>query len=420
MATEQIITGPDALEHLGRYVADKGWRRILVVDDANTHEALGRRLAADLAAAGCRVTQLTYPERKGLLADEEAARLVLERLEQDEPVAAAAVGSGVLNDLTRYATFAAQVPYVSVPTAASMDGYASSVAAMQFDGMKVTHPAHAPLAVFADPGVLAAAPPDMARWGLGDLLGKASATFDWYLSHELWGEALCPAVAQEVREAVDRCLAALPAILDNQPEGLAALVEGLIGSGLAMAKVGSSRPASGCEHHASHFWDLCAYRGLRPHAPHGLQVGYATRFCLKIQHAIVDRLADPALPRPALPTPPPGEADPGGQRWLGPDTESLAAVRTEKRSFYASHRRAWPSNATSWAGTATRLRRAAANFADVEAALEQAGIPATAGYLDVGTPMLEATWRFANRLRARYTALDFLEGTNIEAAPATG
>ena len=57
----------------------------------------------------------------------------------------------------------------------------------------------------------------------------------------------------------------------------------LIDSGLAMAAVGSSRPASGCEHHASHLWDLLAGRGVRPRALHGLQVGYATVFAMRLQ-----------------------------------------------------------------------------------------------------------------------------------------
>ena len=56
-----------------------------------------------------------------------------------------------------------------------MDGYASSVAAMQVDGVKVTYPARAPGAIFADPRVCAAAPAELTRAGIGDLLGKATA-----------------------------------------------------------------------------------------------------------------------------------------------------------------------------------------------------------------------------------------------------
>jgi ribosomal protein S18 acetylase RimI-like enzyme len=46
------------------------------------------------------------------------------------------------------------IPYLSVATAPSLDGYASNIAAMQFVGVKTTLPAHSLLAIFADPHVL--------------------------------------------------------------------------------------------------------------------------------------------------------------------------------------------------------------------------------------------------------------------------
>ena len=69
-----------------------------------------------------------------------------------------------------------------------MDGYASSVAAMQIDGVKVTFPARAPRAIFADPRVAAAAPAELTRAGIGDLLAKATARVDWLAAHLLYGE----------------------------------------------------------------------------------------------------------------------------------------------------------------------------------------------------------------------------------------
>ena len=67
-----------------------------------------------------------------------------------------AVGSGTLTDIVRYAAHSAGCDFVSVPTAASMDGYASSVAALERDGVKLTLPARAPAAIFADPRIAAA------------------------------------------------------------------------------------------------------------------------------------------------------------------------------------------------------------------------------------------------------------------------
>ncbi|EQD53494.1 3-dehydroquinate synthase, partial [mine drainage metagenome] len=146
-----------------------------------------------------------------------------------------AVGAGVVNDVTRYATFLDGVSYVSVPTAPSMDGYASSVAAMQFDGVKVTLPAHAPCGIFADPVVLAAAPPEMIVWGFGDLIGKATARFDWVLGHGASGEPFCEMVEARVLVPLTRCVEDVGNLLAGDEDAIVALTTGLVESGVAMA-----------------------------------------------------------------------------------------------------------------------------------------------------------------------------------------
>src|ERR1019366_7098776 len=91
-------------------------------------------------------------------------------------------------DIVHYAAHSAGCDFVSVPTAASMDGYASSVAAMERDGVKLTLPARAPAAIFADPRIAAAPPVGLARAGIGDLLAKTTARVDWLATHLLYGE----------------------------------------------------------------------------------------------------------------------------------------------------------------------------------------------------------------------------------------
>ena len=113
------------------------------------------------------------------------------------------MGSGVITDITRYAAHLEDRDFVSVPTAASMDGYASGVAAMEFGGVKVTYPARAPLAIFADPAVLAAAPAELTRSGLGDLLGKATARIDWLA-------ATCSTERPSVRRSRPACWGCSP------------------------------------------------------------------------------------------------------------------------------------------------------------------------------------------------------------------
>ena len=87
-----------------------------------------------------------FAQRSGLLASPEAVAVVRERARGCGRLLA--VGSGVVTDIVRYAAHLEDLDFISVPTAASMDGYASTVAALQIDGVKVTYSARAPLAIF--------------------------------------------------------------------------------------------------------------------------------------------------------------------------------------------------------------------------------------------------------------------------------
>ena len=112
------------------------------------------------------------------------------RLAADERLGAIAVGSGVVNDLTKYASALAGRAYMAVPTAASMDGYAASGAPLIEDGFKRTKACAPPLAIMAEPAVVADAPAGMAGWGYGDLAGKHTAGMDWVIADALGIEAI--------------------------------------------------------------------------------------------------------------------------------------------------------------------------------------------------------------------------------------
>lgn len=391
----EVVVADDALERL----AASGPNRALVVMDANTREAAGQRVAAALSAP----ETLVFEQRRGLPAGPDEVAAVEHRITPaTTPVA---VGSGVITDIVRAAAHRRGVDFLSVPTAASMDGYASSVAALQMDGVKVTSPARAPAAIFADPRVLAAAPPELTRAGIGDVLAKASALVDWQAAHLLLGEPLDPEVLAEVRALVDRTAAGVDALLAREPKAARGLLLALIDSGLAITRVGSSRPASGCEHHASHFWDLLAARGRRSHHLHGLQVGYATHFAMRLQRFAYGG----GLTTPRAPLPPPDPLGDAARSWLGePTPEILAAVEGKQRAVTPVPA-AWPADGAAWQAVCDELAEALSAFDRVAAALWRAGIPGDPGFLEIDAGLLRATFHHATRLRARYTVVDLLE-----------
>jgi glycerol-1-phosphate dehydrogenase [NAD(P)+] len=394
-----VVIAQDAIERLAEYVADRDWSPPLVVMDANTREAIGERVADSLEGAG----RFVFQARSGLhagLAEVETVRATL----AGRPAIIAA-GSGVITDIVRYAAHEERVPFVSVPSASSMDGYASSIAALQLDGVKVTAPASMPAAVFADPSVLAAAPAELMRAGVGDLLAKATARVDWLAAHLLYGEPFNAEIDASVLEPLTFVARNVDALLAGGESEAAALLGGLIQSGIAIALAGSSRPASGCEHHASHFWDLLAAHGRRAEALHGIQVGYATRFAIGLQRFAFGGGISSLRPPTAVAEP----LGPDARAWLGEPTPEIVEAVGEKRRFAEDLER-WPGDLEAWDEVRSRLAAALALFEEIELALDRAGFPDRAGWLGVDTETLHATFHYAGRLRARYTVVDFLEG----------
>ena len=101
-----------------------------------------------------------------------------------------AVGSGTINDVTKLAAHHCDRQYMSVATAASMDGYTAYGSSITYQDFKQTFFCPAPKAVIVDLDVIAAAPKGMNASGYADLLAKIPAGADWILADALEIEAI--------------------------------------------------------------------------------------------------------------------------------------------------------------------------------------------------------------------------------------
>ena len=126
----------------------------------------------------------------GSHATEQAADDCISRIKSDELCGLIACGSGSVHDIARYSAHDRKIPFVSFPTAASVDGFASGVAAMTWHGRKVTFPSTPPIALFADDDVYSSAPRELLASGVGDIVGKYVSIFDWIFTSLLTSETV--------------------------------------------------------------------------------------------------------------------------------------------------------------------------------------------------------------------------------------
>ena len=272
---DPIYVGDNAIAELLAYCDQQDLDEFVLVADTNTYAALGK-LVDEALRQRYEVTTivLTGDEIK---ADE---KFLMKTLVQApvKPQTFIAVGSGTITDITRFVSYRTRNPFISMPTAPSVDGFTSIGAPLVLDGVKQTLISQAPMAVFADLPTLTAAPKRLIAAGYGDMLGKMTSLADWKLGYLLWDEPYDEDIAVRSKNALDTCIALAADIGKGDAEGIRDLMQGLIESGLCMLDFGASRPASGAEHHCSHYWEMMLLQAKRPALLHGAKVGFATAY----------------------------------------------------------------------------------------------------------------------------------------------
>ena len=269
METEFAIIESGCLKNLADYLTKYGIQGYTVaVYDENTYAATAdRHPSVDLDI---------ILDSTDLHANEHGVSLLMGKLPSCAEVLIA-IGSGTIHDITRYCAYTNKAEFVSCPTAASVDGFCSSVAAMTWHGCKKTLTAVAPKIVIADTDVFMNAPIKLTRSGFGDMIGKYIALTDWKIAHILTNEFYCERIARITLEATKSVLEAVDGIIGGQRQSYEKLMYGLLLSGLAMQMMGNSRPASGAEHHISHLIEMSPVGlDISSSALHGEKVGVGT------------------------------------------------------------------------------------------------------------------------------------------------
>ena len=374
--------------------------RLAVVSDANTHDVLGARIERALKALA-KIDSVVLP--KGVHPDMPAVEAV--RAATSAADALIAVGSGTINDLTKFVAAQDGKPFAVFPTAPSMNGYTSANAAITVAGHKKTLPAALTRGVFIDLGILAAEPPRLIRAGLGDSLCRPTAQVDWLLSHHLLGT--------KYREAPFALLAADEATLFGSPEALLggdleamrALARTLLLSGIGMTLAGGSYPASQGEHLISHYIDMRSPPGRADYL-HGEQVAVATLTMARLQETLLDgpppMLSPSTMNRPALERH--FGADVGAACWHDYSPKHLDAPRAA--TLNARIEQEWP----------TFRRRANAvriPSAQLDGVMRRAGGPTTPAAIGADAAFYAGAVRHARFLRDRFTFLDLADDAGM-------
>jgi glycerol-1-phosphate dehydrogenase [NAD(P)+] len=284
---KSIIYAEDALKRLPEVLGSLvNGREIVLVADKRTWAIAGEQVKETLKKTGWFTQNIIVPDtdKSSPICDQATHDWLNDRMPPAD--IALAVGSGVVNDLTKWSAFDKDIPYAVFATAATMNGYTAANVAPTIDGIKTLIRARAPLAVCAIPSIIIEAPFELTAAGLGDTIAKPISTADWIFNSLFCGESFCRYCSEIINSMEPYYFEHPEHISSRNPAAIEALFNALLYSGMAMTIIGTSAPASGGEHLLSHTLDMMSSIDGIEHDLHGRQVGLGTIFASAIYERI--------------------------------------------------------------------------------------------------------------------------------------
>lgn len=266
---ELVRIKPGALARLGIYLRREGYLRVLVLSSQGLPEPISTTVRTSLAQEGVALAGWVEVADNSF---EGASRAFAEL--PPKVAAIVGLGGGKALDMAKYLGFLSRLPYFAVPTSLSNDGFCSPQSSLTLGGHRRSLAASLPQGVIIDVDVCLSAPRLLWLSGVGDLVSKLTAVYDWKLAFHNRAEPVDD-LAALLSDATVRQFLAGPRF---DVQGMGLLGTALMLNGIAMEMCGSSRPASGSEHLISHALDSMEHPKL-----HGLQVGVAAYIVSKLQ-----------------------------------------------------------------------------------------------------------------------------------------
>ena len=387
----------------------------IVVTDEITFNVAGRDVVDSLRAASQpRLDPFILPA-EGLYAEYKFVDLIREQLEASDAIPVA-VGAGSINDLVKLAAHQCGRPYLTVATAASMDGYTAYGASITYRGSKQTFDCPAPRGVVADLDILAAAPPEMNASGYADLVAKCPAGADWILADFLGEEPIDPYIWDAVQSKLRFWMDDPDGVRTGNFETIRRLSTALMMSGFAMQSALSSRPASGAEHQFSHLWDMehHTHNGYAP--SHGFKVGIGSLASIALYDALARQPIEDLDIDAAADRWPDAMANDAEIATLFAHDELLQKAREESsiklvprdavRSQLAKLRAGWPE-------LSRRLAAQLIPHDEFRDMLAAAGAPTVCEAIGISRDRLRRSYRQAYHIRRRFTILDVVRRAGL-------
>ncbi len=275
-----LEVGKGNISSIGIFIKKGMFKKVSIYFGEGIKELFGDDICSSLKAADIEISKIE------IVSDIKFEEISIKAFEISNDVEALiGVGGGKAIDAVKYMSFLKKIPFISIPTSTSNDGFSSAGASLLVNGRRMSLPAKTPYGIIVDIDVIKGAPEKFIFSGIGDLVSNITALYDWKFEEEN-GKVIIDDFATMIsKKAVNSFVRTeFKSIKDDL--FLKELVDSLTLNGISMEIAGDSSPASGSEHLISHALD----KFLGHPELHGIQVGIATYIMAKVQDHRAERI----------------------------------------------------------------------------------------------------------------------------------
>ncbi|MDP4144770.1 MAG: iron-containing alcohol dehydrogenase family protein [Bacillota bacterium] len=275
-----LEVGKGNISNVGNLIKKGMFNKVSIYFGEGIYELFGENIVKSINEAGIQVSNTET------ITNIDFDKIGLRAFEISNDVEALiGVGGGKVIDVVKYMSFLRKLPFISIPTSTSNDGFSSANASLMLNGRRGSFPAKTPYGIIVDIDVIKGAPKKFIYSGIGDLVSNITALYDWKFEEDNNRAVVDDFAVMISKKAVNSFVRTEFQTIEDDLF-LKELVDSLTLNGIAMEIAGNSSPASGSEHLISHALD----QFVEVPQLHGIQVGVATYIMAKVQNHRFERI----------------------------------------------------------------------------------------------------------------------------------
>ncbi len=217
---------------------------IIFISGENTFKLFGNKVLDKIQKSDFRVIK----DIIGLGKDKDIIDDQISKFPKDKKYTIIAVGSGSVLDAGKYIASETNSPLISIPTSLSTDAIATSFSVLWRKGSSIAIKTVAPSLVIGDYQLLKKEDKRFIKAGIGDMLSKLSALYDWRLSFWLAKEKYNDFAYSLASYTTKLIIKRLNHILNSDYIGIETLFLAEVTDGYLMEISNTTRVAAGSEH----------------------------------------------------------------------------------------------------------------------------------------------------------------------------